>query len=293
MIDHAIVYKSLKPADIKVLRSIEHGMKTHEWVPVPDMVAFTGLNEKTIDFRLHILNGLDLIDRYSATYVGYQLKYNGYDILAINTFVKRNIIQSLGGVLGVGKESVVLAALGGQAVGPRPLAIKFHREGRTAFKQVKRKREHLVDLEHFSWLYASKLAAKREFEALQALHTHVIVPEPVDYDRHAIVMNVIEGHDLYRATVVDPEWYLNKILEQVKLTYEQGYVNGDLSEYNVIVSDNGVTIIDWPQYVTKTSKLVDKLLERDVFNILTYFERKYRIKKDLVEVVNNIKGTQV
>ena len=166
MIDHAIVYKSLKPADIKVLRSIENGMKTHEWVPVPDMVAFTGLNEKTIDFRLHILNGLDLIDRYSATYVGYQLKYNGYDILAINTFVKRNIIQSLGGVLGVGKESVVLAALGGQAVGPRPLAIKFHREGRTAFKQVKRKREHLVDLEHFSWLYASKLAAKREFEAL-------------------------------------------------------------------------------------------------------------------------------
>ncbi len=292
MIDHAIVYKSLKPSDIKVLRSIENGMKTHEWVPVPDMVAFTGLNEKTVDFRLHILNGLDLIDRYSATYVGYQLKYNGYDILAINTFVKRNIIQSLGGVLGVGKESVVLAALGGQAVGPRPLAIKFHREGRTAFKQVKRKREHLVDLEHFSWLYASKLAANREFEALRALHAHMNVPEPVDYDRHAIVMNVVEGFDLSRATVVDPEWYLNKILDQVKLAYDLGYVNGDLSEYNVIVSENFVTIIDWPQYVTKTSKLFDKLLERDIFNILTYFERKYRIKKDLIEAIKKIKGTQ-
>lgn len=292
MIDHAIVYKSLKPADIKVLRSIENGMKTHEWVPVPDMAAYTGLNEKTIEFRLHILNGLDLIDRYSSTYVGYQLKYNGYDILAINTFVKRNIIQSLGGVLGVGKESVVLAALGGQAVGPRPLAIKFHREGRTAFKQVKRKREHLVDLEHFSWLYASKLAAQREFEALKALHGHMSVPEPVDYDRHAIVMNVVEGFDLSRATLVDPEWYLNKILDQVKLAYDLGYVNGDLSEYNVIVSENFVTIIDWPQYVTKTSKLIDKLLERDVFNVLNYFERKYRIKKDLTEVLKNIKGTQ-
>ena len=292
MIDHATVYKSLKPADIKVLRGIENGMKTHEWVPVPDMAAYTGLNEKTLEFRLHILNGLDLIDRYSSTYVGYQLKYNGYDILAINTFVKRNVIQSLGGVLGVGKESVVLAALGGQAVGARPLAIKFHREGRTAFKQVKRKREHLVDLEHFSWLYASKLAANREFEALKALHAHMSVPEPVDYDRHAIVMNVVEGFDLSRASLVDPEWYLNKILDQVKLSYDQGYVNGDLSEYNVIVSENFVTIIDWPQYVTKTSKLMDKLLERDVFNILTYFERKYRIKKDLVEVVKNIKGTQ-
>jgi RIO kinase 2 len=292
MIDHATVYKALKPADIKVLRSIENGMKTHEWVPAPDMAAYTDLSEKTVDFRLHILSDMDLIDRYTATYVGYQLKYNGYDILAINTFVKRNIIQSLGGILGVGKESIVLAALGGSAVGSRPLAIKFHREGRTAFKQVKRKREHLVDLEHFSWLYASKLAAQREFEALKALYPKVSVPEPVDYDRHAIVMNVIEGYDLSRATLVDAEWYLDKILAQVKLSYEMGYINGDLSEYNVIVREEGVTVIDWPQYVTLESKLADKLLERDVYNVLTYFERKYRVKKDIQKVLKNIKETQ-
>ena len=290
MIDHATVYKALKPDDLKVLRSIENGMKTHEWVPVPDMAKYTGLSEKAVEYRLHILSGLDLIDRYTSTYLGYQLKYNGYDILAIHAFVKRDMIQSLGGVLGVGKESVVLAALGGTAVGPRPLAIKFHREGRTAFKQVKRKREHLVDLEHFSWLYASKLAAQREFEALEAIHPYVSVPEPVDYDRHAILMNVIEGYDLARTTVVDPGWYLDRILEQVRLAYGQGYVNGDLSEYNVIVREDGVTLIDWPQYVTKSSKLAEQLLERDVNNLLTYFERKYRIKKSLEEAISYVKG---
>ena len=292
MIDHATVYKELKPADLKVLKAIEHGMKTHEWVPVPDMAAYTGLSEKEVEYRLHILTGMDLIDRYTATYTGYQLKYNGYDLLAINTFVKRDMIQSLGGILGVGKESIVIEALGGTAVGPRPLAIKFHREGRTAFKQVKRKREHLVDLEHFSWLYASKLAAQREFEALKAVYSRVSVPEPVDYDRHAILMNVVEGHNLSRVALVDPEWYLDRIIDQIQLAYNEGYVNGDLSEFNVIVSDDKVTIIDWPQYVTKGNKLMESLFERDVSNILTYFDRKYRIKKDLDETIKKIKGAQ-
>lgn len=287
MIDHATVYKALELNDIKILRSIENGMKTHEWVPVPDMAAYSGLTEKTLEYRLNSLMGMDLIERYASTYTGYQLKYNGYDILAINSFVKRDTINSLGGILGVGKESVVLAARG-----IRPVAIKFHREGRTAFKQVKRKREHLVDLLHFSWLYASKLAAKREYEALKALYPVASVPEPIDYDRHAIVMNVIEGYDLSRAKLVDAGWYLEKILEQVKLVYDHGYVNGDLSEYNVIVREDGVTIIDWPQYVTVGSKLANDLLARDIENILTYFERKYRIKKDLQETIKKIKGSQ-
>jgi RIO kinase 2 len=88
--------------------------------------------------------------------------------------------------MGVGKESVVYEGLrdmvGG--LGQQPVILKFHREGRTSFKQVKHKREHLDGVHHFSWIYAARLAAKREFEVLQRLYPEVSVPEPVDHNRN-------------------------------------------------------------------------------------------------------------
>lgn len=190
-------------------------------------------------------------------------------------------------MIGVGKESVVIAAMG---KGNRPLAIKFHREGRTAFKQVKRKREHLVDLHHVSWLYASALAAKHEFDVLEKLYPAVNVPQPFDQNRHAIVMSVVEGHEMSRVKLEDPGWYLDRIVEQLALAYRYGYVHGDFSEYNVIVSESGVTIIDWPQAVATGSKIAGELLARDINNILTYFSRKYRIKRNMEDVLEKIRG---
>lgn len=285
MIDHAAVFKALKPEELKILRAIEDGMKTHEYVSVEDMAAYTGYSEKEVEYRLGRIVRLDLIERFTGHYVGYQLKYNGYDILAISAFVRRDTINSLGGVIGVGKESVIIASIGKEG---SPLAIKFHREGRTAFKQVKRKREHLADLHHVSWLYASTLAAKREFKVLEKLYPAVSVPRPADYNRHAIVMSVVEGHELSRIRLEGPGWYLDEIIRQLGLAYYAGYVHGDFSEYNVMVSEAGVVIIDWPQAVATGSRLADDLLHRDVDNILAYFSRKYRVKKDADEVINNI-----
>ncbi len=287
MIEHAQVFKSLLPDELKILRAIEDGMKTHEWVSAEDTCSYTGLSEKEVNYRIRHITELDLVERFTGHYVGYQLKFNGYDILAISSFVRRDVIGSLGGLVGVGKESVVIAAMG---AGSKPLAIKFHREGRTAFKQVKRKREHLVDLHNVNWLYASSLAARHEFDVLKELFPSVSVPEPVDHNRHAIVMSVVDGYELSRVKIEDPGWYLDRILEQLSLAYRHGYVHGDFSEYNVMVSEAGVTIIDWPQAVKTGTKLADGLLARDVNNILTYFARKYRIKRDADAIIEKIKA---
>jgi RIO kinase 2 len=287
MIDHATVYRSLLPEEKKILRGVEEGMKTHQWVPVEEIEAFTRLGHKTVEYRLNELVDKDVIERFIQSYVGYQLKFDGYDILAIDTLVKRGTIEALGEVIGVGKESVVIAAMG-----LRPVAIKFHREGRSSFKQVKRSRQHLTDIEteNFSWLYAAMLAAKREYDALEKLFPAVRVPEPVDYNRHAVVMSVAGGVEMAKANLIDPEWYLDRTLEEIKNAYAVGMIHSDLSEYNVMVRDDGITIIDWPQYVAVGAKTSDEMLARDVGNILTYFERKYRIKRDLDETIKTIKA---
>jgi RIO kinase 2 len=51
-----------------------------------------------------------------------------------------------------------------------------------------------------------------------------------------------------------------------------------------------ILIIDWPQYVTKEHPNAQKLLTRDVRNILQYFERKHMLKAELKEALDFVTG---
>jgi RIO kinase 2 len=48
-----------------------------------------------------------------------------------------------------------------------------------------------------------------------------------------------------------------------------------MSEYNVFVTDAGVVVFDWPQAVATDHENARELLDRDVENVVGYFERKY------------------
>ena len=285
--DISSVFMSLEPRDFRVLTGIEVGMKYHEWVPVEEVSKYTKLDLGQLHYVLKNLGIKGLLKRQTQPYEGYRIYFEGYDLLALNALVKRGSLSAIGEELGVGKESVVYEGLremvGG--LGQQPVVLKFHREGRTSFKQVKRKREHLDGLQHFSWIYAARLAAKREFEVMQRLYPEVSVPEPVDHNRNVVLMAIAEGGELSKTRVVDPEWYLDMILEQVGLAYAKGVVHGDLSEYNIFVSDEGVTLIDWPQYVEVGDVRAGELLERDVGNVLAFFKRKYGVERNVGEVL--------
>jgi RIO kinase 2 len=48
-----------------------------------------------------------------------------------------------------------------------------------------------------------------------------------------------------------------------------------MSEYNIFVDTDGITLFDWPQAVPTEHENSDDLLTRDVENIVGYFGRKY------------------
>ena len=289
--DISAVFKSLNPRDFRVLTGIEVAMKHYEWVPLSEISKYTKITESELNYILKGLGIKGLLKRQTQPYEGYQIYFEGYDLLALNALVKRGSLSAIGEELGVGKESVVYEGLrdlvGG--IGQQPVIIKFHREGRTSFKQVKRNREHLKDLFHFSWIYAARLAAKREYEALNKLYPDVNVPEPIDHNRNVIVMGIAEGGELSKTKVIEPAWYLDRIIEQIAATYSKKFVHADLSEFNIFVSDDKVTIIDWPQYVDVEQENADELLMRDISNVLAFFNRKYGIVRDISEVLEQIK----
>ncbi|MEF8843642.1 MAG: serine/threonine-protein kinase RIO2 [Haloarculaceae archaeon] len=262
----------LEQGDFYLLSGLEHGMRFSRWVAEGKLPEFSRLDGDEVEYRLDRCEDRGLVERKTIQYTGFRLTFEGYDALALRTFAERDSIDGVGAPLGVGKESDVY-----EARSYKPLALKFHREGYTNFREVRKERDYTSDNRHISWFYTARKAAEREYEALETLYPDVRVPRPVDQNRHAILMEKMEGVELSRAKL-DPAQVLpvlDLVLDEVAAAHAGGYVHADMSEYNVSVSESGVTVFDWPQAVPTTHENAEELLERDVSNLLSYFRRKH------------------
>ena len=268
----AAFLRELEPEDFYLLSGVEQGMRFSEWVQREELPKYAELTTEEVDYRLDRCMRHELIERKTIQYEGYQLTFEGYDALALRTFAERDTIDGVGAPLGVGKESDVY-----EVQSFRPMALKYHREGYTNFREVAREREYTADRDHVSWLYTARQAAETEFEALETLYPDVAVPRPVDQNRHAIVMEKLTGAELSQAALESAQvvGVLDLILREAAAAFEAGYVHADLSEYNIFVDDDGITIFDWPQAVGTDHENARELLARDVENVYDYFCRKY------------------
>ena len=266
------VMAELEAEDFHLLSGVEQGMRFSEWVAREKLPEFSRLTDEDVEYRLDRCERRGLIERKTIQYVGYRLTFEGYDALALHTFAERETIEEVGAPLGVGKESDVY-----EVRSYRPFALKFHREGYTEFREVNREREYTSDRDHVSWLYTARKAAEREFDALETVYPAVSVPRPVDHNRHAVLMERIDSVELAQTRLESQQVrpVLDLILDEMATAYGEGYVHADMSEYNVFVGTDGVTVFDWPQAVPTDHENAGELLDRDVENIVGYFERKY------------------
>jgi RIO kinase 2 len=277
----------LSKDDRSLLSAIEIGMKTHEWVPSFVISELSGLPVRKVEFRLGQLFEKKLVERESMHYIGYRIDFDAYDLLALSDFVKRGKLSAFGERIGVGKESVVYEALG-----EIHLAVKFHRQGRTSFKHIRRLRDHLTDQTKVPWIYAAALAARHEFAIMEKLFPIVSIPRPIACSRHALAMEFVSGPALNRITLSDPENALNMILGEMGKARRLGIIHADLSEFNIMVDESGPKIIDWPQAVEVTHPHAQELLERDLVNVLHFFERKYRIEMPLERALSRVREAE-
>ena len=277
----ASVMTELEPEDFHLLSGVEQGMRFSEYVNRGKLMEFSRLSEENVDYRLDRCEDRELIKRKTIQYEGFKLTFEGYDALALHTFVERDTIEGFGAPLGVGKESDVY-----EVQSYKPMALKYHREGYTNFREVMKEREYTADRDHVSWLYTARKAAEREYEALETLYPDVSVPQPIDTNRHAIIMEKIDGVELSRTGLEDGQVVpvLELVLEEMQTAYHEGVVHADMSEYNVFVTTQGVVVFDWPQAVPTDHENAGDLLARDVDNIVSYFQRKYPAHVEEIDV---------
>ena len=75
------------------------------------------------------------------------------------------------------------------------------------------------------------------------------------------------------------------IIEQIKNLYvKTKLVHADLSEYNIFYYNQNIIIFDMAQSVLTSHPLAETLLERDIKNIITFFQKR-KIKVDKVETI--------
>lgn len=285
------VFRKLEPEDLRVLLAIELAMGRYQYVPEKAIPKLARLSWREVSYRLSRVENFGLIRRWAGPYIGYVLNTAGYDCLAINALVKAGILKAFGKPLGVGKEADVYDALTPKG---RRVAVKFHRLGRISFRQTRRVRGYAAERPRVSWLYQSRLAAEKEFEALKLVYPYGIsVPEPINQNRHAVVMGMIEGAELFHCVEIpNPDKVLEEILFNARKSYlEAEVIHADLSEFNVILKpDWHILIIDWPQFVKRDHPNAEHLLRRDIENVTQFFRRKFGVGTRLKDALAYVKG---
>jgi RIO kinase 1 len=121
-----------------------------------------------------------------------------------------------------------------------------------------------------------------EVEALAVLASAgVRVPKIYNYHDGVVLLEMIvdrDGHaaprlnDVTMSAEEARRHHGTLIREAVKMLCA-GYIHGDLSEFNVLLSEHGPVIIDLPQAIQSTANNAFKLFQRDINNLAAYFSR--------------------
>jgi RIO kinase 1 len=198
---------------------------------------------------------------------------------AIYKLVQDGYIEAFGGPISTGKEANVYEALGAD---DRDVAVKIYRINASNFQQM---REYLEGDPRFEGIGSDKkkivLAwTKKEFANLRrARQAGVRVPEPLAVERNVLVMELVglvdeRARRLAEVNVENPETAFEVVREYMRRLYGAGLVHGDLSEYNLIIHDGELVVIDLGQAVTVHHPNADDFLERDCRNVASFFGRQ-------------------
>eukprot|EP01064_Diplonema_japonicum_P038562 TRINITY_DN9385_c0_g1_i1.p1 TRINITY_DN9385_c0_g1~~TRINITY_DN9385_c0_g1_i1.p1 ORF type:complete len:499 (+),score=135.38 TRINITY_DN9385_c0_g1_i1:2396-3892(+) len=269
----------LDEEDFRVLAAVELASRNHELAPAMLVEKIAGLKAGGARKRLRWLLKHNFLMHECKFYDGYRMNYMAYDYLAMRTFVKRKSMDAVGNKVGVGKESDIYCVRNEDG---RELILKIQRLGRTSFRTVKNNRDYKNGraLRGESWFYISRLAAMKEFSFMKALHAEGFpVPEPIDQNRHCIVMSKVDGYPLRSvAELRHPQKVFKNAIDLIIKFAKYGLIHGDFNEFNLMITDEEeLVVIDFPQMTSTNHPNATMLFNRDVKCVHDFFRRKFKI----------------
>jgi RIO kinase 1 len=151
---------------------------------------------------------------------------------------------------------------------------KIHNHGME--HAMHKKTEYGKELLHQSWI-------AYEFTSLESLHkAGADVPRPYTMAKNAILMEFIGDEDgcaptlnEIRLELQEARQLFDRTLHNIALALGLNLVHGDLSAYNILYWEGGITLIDFPQVVApQDNKNSYTIFQRDVARVCDYFAKQ-------------------
>ncbi len=219
--------------------------------------------------------------------------FDRQSLFALSKLRQQGHFESVDYPVAQGKEANVFAATtsdGGK------VAVKMYRietsnfirmheylDGDPRFHGTSRKRYETV----IAW-------TRKEYSNLKTFWAgKVCVPRPLGFERNIVVMEFLGIDNIAYSTLEQmgsehPQKDYRFLLDEMKKIYQLGYVHSDFSEYNILVTDNGLRIIDCGQAVLLAHPKAEDFLVRDAENLARYF-KKQGAKTDAIAALSYIK----
>lgn len=197
---------------------------------------------------------------------------------ALYKLVQDGHVDAFGGPISTGKEANVYLAEGPEG----DVAVKVYRITASDFRQM---RDYLEGDPRFEGLGSDKKDVvvawtRKEYANLKRAHAAgVRVPVPIAAERNVLVMEFIgaegdRGKRLTEVHIENPRTAFEVVREYMRRLYDAGLVHGDLSEYNVVVHEGHLCLLDLGQAVTVHHPNSDEFLQRDCENVANFFARQ-------------------
>lgn len=121
---------------------------------------------------------------------------------------------------------------------------------------------------------------RKEYSNLKAFYEGgVAVPRPLAFLRNIVVMEFLGEGNIAFSTLAEiksaaPQKDYDFLLSQIKKIYQLGFVHSDISEYNIVVTDGGLRILDCAQAVLLAHPRAEDFLRRDLQVLTKYFRKQ-------------------
>jgi RIO kinase 1 len=214
-------------------------------------------------------------------------------LLAISKLRQQGHFETIDYPVAKGKEANVFCAT---ATDGSKVAVKIYRietsnfirmhdyiEGDPRFANTSRKRFETL----LAW-------TRKEYANLKAFYeAGVCVPKPFAFLRNIVVMEFFGEGNIAYSTLdqlgsENPQKDFDFLLAQLKKIYQLGFVHSDFSPYNIVVTDDGLKVLDCAQAVLLAHPRSEEFLARDVENLVKYF-RKQGAEADFCKAMEYIK----
>jgi RIO kinase 1 len=214
-------------------------------------------------------------------------------LIALSKLQKKELFETVDFLVSKGKEANVYR---GTTKENEHVAIKIYRIETSNFIHM---HEYLLGDPRFSGVKKDRFQTilawtKKEFSNLKVFYEgKIAVPKPLGFLRNILVMEFLGKGGLPFPTLdtvktIEPKKDFDFLISEVKKIYQLGFVHADLSPYNIMVTDEGLKIIDCSQAVSLKHPKGEEFLERDVKNLINFF-KKEGLSENLENCINFIK----